>query len=128
MKFKTDEIEAQWNSDKVSKKLKDIIKMGEEYSSIEFGQELTITDLIRTQEEQDRIYGDSENYQINPWPSVHQFGRGADLRVRDFTKEQIDKLTTFFNLITYDSNRSNKKTCLVHNVGQGLHFHIQIKA
>ena len=125
MKFKTGEIEAQWNSDKVNSRLKNIILLGVEYAQIELKKELTITDLIRTQAEQDEIYKDNERYKIKPWPSVHQYGRGVDLRTRDFTQNEIDKLEAFFNTFTYDANRPNKKTCLVHDVGKGKHFHVQ---
>ena len=125
MKFKSDKIEADFSSSNVSWKLKEMIRAGDKYAQIEFGKELVITDLLRTQESQDRIYKDNPNYHVKPWKSVHQYGRGCDIRTRNLDPKEIEKLTNFFNLFQYDKNRPDKKSCLVHDVGSGHHFHVQ---
>lgn len=126
MNYKTDRIRGEWESGKISNRLKDIISLGEQYVEMEFGKELVITDLMRTQKEQDNIYASNPKYAERPWKSVHQYGRGCDLRVWEFTEEEIRKLENFFNCITYDPDRPSKKTCLVHDVGKGKHFHVQV--
>lgn len=124
--WKTDRIRDEWKSDKISSKLKKIIEAGSIFSEIEFKKDLVITDLLRTQEEQDFIYRNNEQYQNKAWQSVHQFGRGCDLRVTTFTENEIKRLTDFFNQFIYDPNRLMKYTCLVHDVGSGIHCHIQV--
>ena len=125
MKFKEKQMELDWETNKVSQKLKNIIVLGNEYALLELGKELTITDLIRTQAEQDFIYRNNPKYKVKSWQSVHQAGRGADLRVRGFSPKEIEKLKSFFNCFTYDISRPDKKTCTVHDVGSGNHFHVQ---
>ena len=126
MKFKTLDIENQYYDPQLSAKLRDMVELGERFTKHQFNKELTITEIFRTQESQDEIYGNNPKYQEKPWKSVHQYWRGIDLRVWDFTEHEIEKLTTFFNCFEYDPNRPEKKTCLVHNVGAGLHYHLQV--
>ncbi len=87
--------------------------------------EITITDLFRTQSEQDEIYKNDLNYQIKPWKSVHQYRRGADIRIWEFNKSQQDDLLNFLNVFfTYYSDHP---TALIHQVdNNGLHMHIQV--
>ena len=93
---------------------------------------LTVTDLLRTQAEQDDIYLNHsdpkvrQKYQDGPWPSVHQFGRGADVRT-DFSERCLKEVLEYLNKsYTYDPARPDKKTALVHDVGKGRHIHIQV--
>lgn len=123
--WKTDRIRDEWKSDKVSAKLKRIIEAGAIFAEIEFKKDLIITDLIRTQDEQNYIYRENADYQVKPWQSVHQFGRGCDLRVVTFTPKEIERLTDFFNQFIYDPKRPMKYTCQVHDVGSGIHYHLQ---
>ena len=125
MKFKTQRIANEYESNSLSDKLVRLIKVADSYMLAKYNYEITVTDLIRTQDEQDEIYKDNEKYKSNPWKSVHQYGRGADLRTRDMSQDMIDDLEQVLNRIPYDTNRPDKKTCLVHNVGKGMHFHIQ---
>jgi len=63
------------------------------YSQHFFQVELVVTELIRTDAEQDSIYGDDPEYQADPWKSYHQFKRAADLRY-NLTFEQWTELLT----------------------------------
>ena len=83
--------------------------------------------VLRTQEEQDSIYGNNSNYQNKPWKSVHQFWRGVDLRNNDMKPGMADDLAEVLNKIPYDESRPEKKSCIVHDVGRGDHIHIQVK-
>ncbi len=89
---------------------------------------ITLTHLIRTQSEQDEIYGADPEYQLKPWKSVHQFGRGADISLSDFIFER-DNVEAI--IATINSNwryrTPGKQTALIHQVGNmGMHMHIQV--
>ena len=50
--------------------------------------------------------------------------RGVDWRCRD--KEKGDKIASMINSMwQYDPGRADKKCCICHDVGLGLHLHIQ---
>jgi len=125
IKFKTVMIQHEyWSSTKgIKSKLKKLIELISFYVELKYKKNIMITGLIRTQAEQDSIYKNNKKYQKKPWKSVHQFGRGCDLRSWTFTKEQIRDIQEFANRIPY---RKGKNTCVVHNVGRGLHFHFQV--
>lgn len=90
----------------------------------------TVTEVNRTQGEQDFIYtyvvdADTQSrYKVKPWGSVHQYRRGIDFRAYDMTPEMIEFSKDFFNHITYDIDRG-VKTLVYHDVGCGIHFHVQ---
>ena len=125
IQFKTDRINRQWNGDFATTRLISLMNMINLYSEIEFDKSIIITDLVRNQDEQDHIYRNNEKYKVKPWKSTHQFGRAADIRSRIYSKEEIEKLVTFANNVTYDPTRPDKKTCLCHDVGSGIHLHLQ---
>jgi len=92
-------------------------------------EDLIITHLMRTQKEQDAIYTSDkvsqeirEKYIKNPFYSVHQFGRGADVGITNIqkAKEIIEWLNTRF---VYDGRY---KTAILHDIGLGKHIHIQV--
>lgn len=93
-----------------------------------------ITEIFRTQEEQDYIYtviapdDMKEKYKKEHFQSVHQYGRGIDIRSTDMTQDMIDFTINFFKHVTYDINRAIN-TLVYHEVGSGgIHFHIQINS
>ena len=89
-----------------------------------YGKRLVLTELLRTQEMQDEYYGSSEVYKVNPWKSVHQYARGADISVLYLTESEYTDLLNFVNKqVVYDGY---KASAVVHDVGQGKHFHIQV--
>ncbi len=58
---------------------------------------IVLTGLIRTQAEQNIIYEDNEAYQKKPWKSVHQFGRGCDVRIRGIQSAYVNKFVVHIN-------------------------------
>jgi hypothetical protein len=127
MKFKTARIAKEWKSDDLDKRLRHRIECLDSFTMGEWGEEITLTDIYRTQEEQENIYGKDTKKK-----SVHQFWRGVDVRVRDFDEYQIDKMEDMLKLFTYDPARPYKKSVIRHNIknSQGVvmgdHFHIQV--
>jgi hypothetical protein len=126
MRFKTQRIEDEWYSDQISEKLKSIMAILDQFTNMEFGKDIMLTDLMRTKAEQDEIYKDNPRYKERSWNSVHQYGRGADIRSRDFTQDQLNTIKNFLNCFKYDKNRPNKNTCTIHDVGSGMHVHTQV--
>ena len=132
--YKTDRQRLEMESGSVSLNLVSILNWGMKWVSIAYPEysTLTITDIKRTQVEQDKIYLNSNNentvlrYKAKPWLSVHQFWRGIDIRVNDMPKGMAEKLTEVFNQIQYDKKRPNKKTAILHDVGTGAHIHLQV--
>ena len=129
--FKEDRQRKEWESGDVSIHLVKRIKFLCEYINIAYPDygSLTMTDIIRTSDEQDRIYLTSptlkEMYKKKPWLSVHQFGRGIDIRTTDMEKNMVNRILIVLNSIPYDVKRPSKKTAIFHNVGSGEHIHIQ---
>ena len=91
-----------------------------------FGKTITITELMRTQEQQDEYYANNPDYKKEKWSSPHQFGRGADLRITYYTDEEIQMIELFLNLNFKYNDYSGFETALVHNTGMGRHLHIQV--
>jgi hypothetical protein len=84
------------------------------------GGEITITEIWRNQETQGRYYPGSTT------KSVHQFWRGIDIRIATMGIESVKSLAEDFNAAyPYDPARPKMDTFMVHDVGQGLHLHIQ---
>ncbi len=124
MKFKNIWIEKQLP--KIDERLKAMLFFLDYYVTQRYNKEIMITELIRTQAEQDIIYKDDPKYKKGPkWASVHQYGRGADLRVSEFTLDEIKDILDLLNKIPYGDGRH--KTALIHNVGFGDHIHIQVR-
>ena len=125
IQFKTKRIEDEFKLDtSIRQDLKNILYMLAIYCEVEFDEDITITELYRTQSEQDTYYAHIPNYNKK---SVHQFGRGADIRSRNFNENEITKIMTFLNLITYQEG-SRYQTAKYHDIGMGSHIHIQVRA
>jgi hypothetical protein len=131
--FKTDRIREEWDSRKIDSKLRKVISVAAYYSYELLGKKLFITQLNRTPKEQDNIYLNhpnediAERYRLTPWPSVHEFGRGCDIRTYShYTPKQVDQLMVFLNSIPYNKKHN---TATYHNVTKyksGYHIHIQV--
>lgn len=79
------------------------------YTQWKFRKEVLVTSMIRK--------GD---------PGVHGVGRGIDLRSRDFFPNDLNDINEIINRNwTYGKG---KPTCLIHDVGQGMHIHLQVPA
>lgn len=108
-------------------RLKKIIEFLYLYIELKYNVDITITCLLRSQEEQDQIYGNEESYKKKPWKSVHQFFRGADIRTRGLSKNIIDDILFILNTIQYDDKRPEMKTAIYGNKRHKNHIHIQVK-
>ena len=98
-----------------------VVRCLENFAELEFGKSLTVTDVLRTQAEHDAIY---KNVTNPPQTSVHCFYEGIDLRSRDFTRKEIDRMVAFLNCFSF---RNGKQTALYHEIPpHGAHFHLQV--
>jgi hypothetical protein len=90
-----------------------------------FNKDVVITHLYRTQEQQERFYGKGTKRK-----SPHQFWGAVDIRDSIYTKAEIGKMVDFLKFYdNYNKYRvikaSMSSTYLRHNIGLGMHFHIQ---
>ena len=120
MNFKTDRERDEWaelfNKNKM---LYSIALDVSSFSIREFGIMPLITEIQRSAEENEAIYGYRK-------VTVHMYWRGLDFRSWLYTTEQVKKIEEYINnKYYYDKNRPSKKVCLAHNVGAGMHFHFQ---
>jgi hypothetical protein len=101
IQFKTERLCRQFNlpltTTSLSPKLISIIMYSAWFFDAELNQPFVITGLQRTQGEQDSIYKNDERYKVKPWKSVHQFGRGCDVRIRHLKMEEINKFVANVN-------------------------------
>jgi len=125
LKFKTDRIAKEWESEKIPQKLRDTVILGAFYSFTYFKKPLVLTGIYRTPQEQYDIYKDNPAFIESPWKSNHQVWRAIDLRSRIYTPDEIRRLMEVFNSIPYRDGK--KKTAVYHKVGDNsFHFHIQV--
>jgi len=93
------------------------------YSVTNFGKPLTVTATISTPQEDAKLKRVSK---------AHQHSIACDLRSRDFTKAEQQELTDYINYkpdyreYHYLSMSGAKRLTLVHNNGNGSHWHTQI--
>jgi len=104
--------------------LYDLILDLNEYTNKKFKKGLVITMIYRTQAEQDHLYRNSEKYKKKPFTSPHQFWQAVDLRSRTFTAEEIRLMVNWINR-KYNKSNYWKWTAKAHDIGSGMHFHIQ---
>lgn len=71
-------------------------------------------------EEQKALY---PNPTTMPKNSPHLNWEGADVRSTDFTEREIEKMVTFLNLFSYVGGQ--RPVAIYHNVGNGVHLHLQ---
>ncbi len=97
------------------------------YAGRRYGKFILITELLRSQEEQDQIYNNDSRYRRRAWKSVHQFGRGADIRIRNFTAVQQRDILDYVTLAwPYDPSRPEFPSVSIHDIGLGRHLHLQV--
>lgn len=59
--------------------------------------------------------------------SVHAYGRGADIRTRDWPDYLKQRVADAVNLVfQYDPDRPHMQCAMIHDVGQGEHLHLQV--
>lgn len=125
--FKNDSKRLKDEYSKLFKKnpeLFEIIDTLNDMANKEFGKNVLITMIYRTQSEQDYLYRNSAKYAARKFKSPHQFWHGVDLRSRTFEPEEIAKMVEYINE-EYNQENHYRFTADYHTVGAGFHFHIQ---
>ena len=110
--------------EKENKNLFDLLADLNLFCTINFSKDAVITMIYRTQEEQDNLYRNSPKYKKRKFKSSHQFWHGVDIRSWNFTPKQVNKIEEYLNS-KYNKTNFYKWTAKAHNVGSGIHFHIQ---
>lgn len=127
MIFKNDEITGYWK--RVDWRIRVILSFLDLFCKQKYGREITVTELIRLRPQQIMIYQDTPKYKGKPHTeiphSVHEYGRGADVRTHGFTKEQINEMLELLNKLPYGD--STHDTAIYHDIGTGEHIHIQVR-
>lgn len=88
------------------------------------GLDLCVTELMRSDEEQRKLF---EAGAAQARTSVHQFGRGAD--VRAFPDPALNTLLAEYinRRYAYSTTRPNLKTMIYHE-GNAWHGHLQVES
>lgn len=132
--FKTRRQKREWYSGKLHVRAVVVAWLFAIVSKLIFGKKLFVTDIYRTQEENDKIYGWYLGCGRKRKYSVHSYWRGIDFRTLDidgdkrpprYTKEQAETLKNIGNAFPYDPDRPDLKTVVYGNGRHKDHFHIQ---
>ena len=83
-----------------------------------FNKDVIITHIYRRQQEQEHFYGKGTKRK-----SSHQYWHSLDLRSSIYTKDEIEWMVDYLN--NNSPNNYYKVTAFVHDIGHGVHFHIQ---
>lgn len=130
LKFKTPAMEAQFKS--VHPELRVMLHDIDEWLFDSGLERMTITDVLRTREEQERIYtpyylargfSEAESRQLaRERFSWHLVGSAADFRhtVHPYSTAELQKIDAHLK----KTCPSDKWELLLHDMGHGLHFHM----
>ncbi len=95
----------------------------DDYAKRNFGKDLMLTDVERTQEEYDSIYH-VISYS-GPRPHIGPQSRAVDfMTVGELTDAQVKQTVDHVN--GFWIRRDGKLTAMHHDVGDGIHLHIQV--
>lgn len=90
-----------------------------------FKKDVIITHLYRTQQQQEKFYGKKTTRK-----SPHQYWGAVDIRDSIYSRTELGAMVEFLKF--YDKwnsyglmKSSQSRTVLRHNIGLGMHFHIQ---
>lgn len=123
IKFKYPFLEKEFEHE-ISPRLRSLLYAVSGFVKHNFHKDIDITELMRDQDMQDRYYKNDPKYKVNPWKSVHQFGRGADIRSSGWTTEQIKQIDEFVDKYF---DYGEKQSSIYHDVGHGAHLHFQVQ-
>ena len=118
--FKTDRVESEWRDPRLRADLKAMVYALSGFVS-EWGKDLVVTGLFRTEEEQRALYP-QEPTRV----SVHQLWRGADLR--DSLYSDAERRAMLHFLLRHFDYDGVHAPVLRHDSGHGSHFHLQAPA
>ena len=93
----------------------------DDYAKQTLGKDLMVTDVERTKEEYARIYG--QDPYTGPMPHLGPPSHAVDFRASELTSGEIDVLCAHMN--KYWPRPDGKPTLMCHDVGHGMHFHLQ---
>jgi hypothetical protein len=97
------------------------------FTQEQYGKDVVITMIDRTDAEQDEIYKNDAKYKVKKFRSPHQgLWQAVDLRTSIYTAEEITEIELYLNT-KYNPTNYFKWTARNHVVGSGaMHFHVQL--
>lgn len=120
--FKTRRIQDEYSE--LYEKNNELFKIVEKVNFITealMGKSIVITEVYRTQEEQDRYYKGK-----NKFISPHQRWLAVDIRSRNFTEKEVLAIVHAINK-NVNSKNTYIPTAFYHDIGLGKHIHMQFK-
>lgn len=121
LEFKTTAIESQFKElESRNKSLYRIIRTIDNKMKKDLGKGVVITEVYRTYEEQEMIYG--KDFSISP----HMTWEAVDIRTRDLPDKYIRALLFALNN-TFNEINIFSTTAIFHDIGLGPHLHIQFR-
>jgi len=134
IRFASAHLAAEWGL--VRRDLRALLVRANDEWAAPRGYSLLVTHLIRTHAQHVRIYSPKHGPDPAKWPpgvprvSPHEpdrdgIGRACDLRCRDYSRAEIAELVAWFNAHG-PARTDGKPTALAHDVGLGMHFHVQV--
>jgi len=123
IKFKTNRQRAEREVlEQNNNQLFEIVSRYDEVVSFIWGKDTTITDIYRTNDEHRRSL---KTVLMPYYPTVHEYWRGVDIRDSlTINRKRVMEMIINEQFI-YDRPRPHKKVLLYHNIGLGMHAHIQ---
>ena len=120
--FKTGDLRRQWRQGQLHPALRVIVTAAARWHWLATGKQAVVTSLLRTREQQRKIYPSSPGKR-----SPHEFGRAADMRVSLLHPGRAGDWARWLNEAFPYQGRTGLKTALVHEVGgRGNHIHVQV--
>jgi hypothetical protein len=124
MKFVSDRVRREWETmTRESRILVPVVLLADLASQEAAGKEIMITSIYRTAEEQALI---CKGMGVEPYSSVHELWRGADLRSAWYAPDQVAEISRRVNSV-FEYGRGFK-TAGLHLRGTAAHFHLQVPA
>jgi hypothetical protein len=124
--YKMDNLKSEFADTNLDYRLRVIVYALAGFVYHNFGKNITITEILRTQEMQDLYYKDDPIYKQSKWLSTHQYWRAIDLSLKYFTDSEIEEIAKFLSHFQYGS--IGKSTAIIHDIGLGKHLHIQVSS
>lgn len=121
----SDRLNSDWESPRLDLTLRSIINDAASYMYRVWNDDIYITCLLRTPEEDAALYHDPQHQ-----PGVHVYGRGCDLSVRSYSLSEVNGLVNYVNENwQYDPARPMMLCALyedaTHPDSSGAHIHLQ---